>query len=166
MTDHNDPELTAMAALSSTLGALDPPTRARVLTWAASRFDVQLPQARALNGGGGRSTGEPSKYGDVVELFEAASPTTNGDKVLVVAYWFQQIEGERDIDAQRVNTQLKQLGHGIPNITSAFAELIAATPKLALQVRKGGTTKQARKRYRITTEGVKRVSELLHVTPQ
>jgi hypothetical protein len=105
--------------------------------------------------------GAPNDFDDAAALFAAANPTTNGDKALVIGYWFQQIEGNKDLDAQQVNTQLKQLGHGIANITGAFNDLMGTMPKLAIQVRKGGATRQARKRYRITTEGLKRVADLL-----
>ncbi|MGH7686392.1 MAG: hypothetical protein ACREN2_06215 [Candidatus Dormibacteria bacterium] len=162
----DDPEIAAMAAISNTLAPLDSATRARVLAWAGSRFEVSPPLARGTSEPGTSGPREGTPYSDVAELFEAASPVTNADKALVVSYWFQQTDGQRDIDAQRVNTQLKQLGHGIPNITSAYSELMGATPKLALQVRKTGSTKQARKRYRITGEGIKRVNELLQGTSQ
>jgi translation elongation factor EF-Ts len=47
------------------------------------------------------------------------------------------------------------MGHHVSNITDAMNELQRQKPQLAVQLRKSGTSKQARKTYRITTEGVK-----------
>jgi hypothetical protein len=80
---------------------------------------------------------------------------------MVVTYWFQVVQGQTDVDSQKVNTELKQLGHGMKNITSAFSELIRERPQLVLQVRKAGSTRQARKRYRLTAEGIKKVKALM-----
>jgi hypothetical protein len=97
----------------------------------------------------------------LADVFSAANPGTHDYKALVVGFWFQAVKGASDLDAQAVNTELKQLGHGLKNITAAFAALISARPQLAIQVRKAGTTKQARKRYRLTNEGLKRVQLML-----
>jgi hypothetical protein len=157
-----DLEIAAMAELARTLSPLSPEAKARVLAWACSHFEVTVSPIRDERMRPTRQpAGAPNDFDDAAALFAAANPTTNGDKALVIGYWFQQIEGNKDLDAQQVNTQLKQLGHGIANITGAFNDLMGTMPKLAIQVRKGGATRQARKRYRITTEGLKRVADLL-----
>jgi len=56
---------------------------------------------------------------------------------------------------------LKNLGHGIGNVTRACSALIAEKPALLMQVKKAGSTKQARKQYRLTTAGIQRVREML-----
>jgi hypothetical protein len=53
------------------------------------------------------------------------------------------------------------MGHRVPNITIAMDELQRQKPQLAVQLRKAGTTKQARKTYKITTEGIKYVEAML-----
>jgi hypothetical protein len=158
----DDEEIAAMGAVSKALEPLSPAVRSRVLSWASARYDVNVPKPA------GTATNEtPSdlsqrgRFADVANIFYVANPTTNGDKVLVVSYWLQEIDGLKDLDSQRVNANLKQLGHGIANITSAFTELMTSKPKFAIQVRKAGSSKQARKRYRITAEGIKRVEELV-----
>lgn len=79
----------------------------------------------------------------------------------MVSYWFQFIKGDADIDSQSVNTELKHLGHGVGNITQAFAGLIARKPQLVIQTKKEGKTQQARKKYRVTQEGKKAVDAML-----
>ena len=57
--------------------------------------------------------------------------------------------------------QLKDLGHSVSNITRAFDSMMSQRPRLVIQVRKSGKTKQARKRYRVSREGIKRVQSML-----
>ena len=73
---------------------------------------------------------------------------------------FQNINQE-DWDAQAVNSELKHLGYQSTNITRDLDALMARTPKMVLQVRKEGTTRQARKRYKLTREGIKVVEKLV-----
>jgi hypothetical protein len=40
--------------------------------------------------------------------------------------------------------------------------MIAQTPRLILQTSKSGSSQQARKRYKVTREGVKRVQAMLN----
>ena len=48
----------------------------------------------------------------------------------------------------------------MPNITSALDDLIEVRPQLVIQLAKAGTSKQARKRYKVTVAGAKKVQEL------
>ena len=63
--------------------------------------------------------------------------------------------------AINVNGHLKDLGHTVSNITRAFDSLINRSPRLARQIAKSGSAKQARKRYKVTREGIKRVKSML-----
>jgi hypothetical protein len=101
------------------------------------------------------------EFADLPSLFSAARPEVQSDKALVVAYWLQKIKNSEDLDSQQINSELKHLGHGVPNITRALDYLIGARPALLIQTRKDGTAKQARKRYKLTNEGKNRVLSLL-----
>ena len=94
------------------------------------------------------------------ELFDSANPTTERDKALVAAYWMQLNEGAPAFPAQSVNALLKDLGHGIGNITEALTALKNDRPALILQLKKSGTSRQARKTYKLTLEGAKRVAAM------
>ena len=109
--------------------------------------------------------GERQSARDLAELFSMASPSTEADKALVAAYWFQVHEGETDLDAFRVNTALRNLGHGVSNITRAFDSLISQRPQLAIQTRKSGSSRQGRKKYRLTAEGIRAVEQLVGNPP-
>ncbi len=154
-------ELTAMAQVDKILRPLDLEVAGRVVRWIAERYSIRLagPVPRPA------SIGSPSEVAavpaDLAELFSAASPVTQDQKALVAGYWFQVVKGVSDLDAQAVNTELKQLGHGMKNITAAFGDLISTKPQLVIQVRKAGNTRQARKKYRLTSAGLEHVRSML-----
>jgi hypothetical protein len=67
---------------------------------------------------------------------------------------------EQDFEAQRVNTLLKHLGLGVGNITRSLESLKSRKPQHVVQLRKSGTARQARKRYKVTAAGRDFVREL------
>ena len=165
MSDHTtDPmaEITAMQKLAEALFGLDTEATARVLRWAADRFKV----ASVLRSGSEPAEQKEATFQDFASLYDSANPSTDAEKALVGGYWFQVIQGQQDLDAQQINAGLKNLGHGIGNITAAFNDLINRTPRLVIQTRKSGTAKQARKKYRLTVEGTRKVKEMLNAKPE
>lgn len=165
-------ELSAMAQLEEALNALSEEERGRVLSWAGSRFGVAIAAAqktaRAKVGGGAEDDADeaqedkPDASTSLAEFYDAAAPTSDGEKVLVVAYWFQYRQGETELDAQKLNSNLKHLGHGIGNVTRALESNKSQKPALIVQMRKEGTTKQARKKFKVTNEGKKVVERMLN----
>lgn len=158
-----DNELTAMAAVRDALSALDDETRARVLRWASERFQVALSPATRTPAP--LRTAEPlrdsaSDAVDLATLYHEVSPHTDAEKVLAVTYWLQRMEGQPDVDAFGVNSQLKQLGFGVGNVTRAFDNLTAMRPQPIMQTRKSGTSRQARKKFKITDQGVKTIERM------
>jgi hypothetical protein len=164
-------ELDVMRSVAEALGGLDDSAKKRVLKWAVDRFGVLgLGDSQVFAGGSKTATGTPQnreqptehdQYPDLPALYGAANPKTQSEKALVVGYWFQAIEGQTDLDSQQINTALKNLGHGAANITRALEDLIATRPQAVIQTRKSGTSKQARKKYRLTNEGIGRVKQML-----
>jgi hypothetical protein len=160
--DMDDPELDAMRAVAAALEPLrsDEKGVARVLRWAREKY---LGEAAGDSAGAKRkaTAGTPDEFEDVASLYVAASPKTDAERALVVGYWFQVHQGMKDFDSQRVNAELKNMGHGVGNITDAFTTLIDRKPQYVIQTRKSGTSRQARKLYRVTNEGINRVRDLL-----
>lgn len=171
-----DPEVSAIGKVNDALLPLEPAVRQRVLYWAAQRFEVILPKgetAPAGDGGAGdedeqeeqddeqSETETPGAFAEVASLYDAANPTTEGDKALIVGYWFQIVQGNADFTGFSVNKELSNLGHGVKNITVALGSLIDSTPRLVIQTHKSGKSKQARKKYKVTGEGIKRVKQML-----
>jgi Transcriptional regulator PadR-like family len=158
-------EVNAMAAIEAAFADLDEDAKGRVLRWAADRFGlVTLLNAQKTPSAIHNVTLPPKSSFEATELadlYSTAAPTTESEKALVVAYWLQFIKGQTDLESQQINSELKQLGHGIANITKALETLKDRKPQLIVQTRKEGTTQQARKKYRITDEGRKAVQHML-----
>ena len=103
---------------------------------------------------------EKETFGSFAELYDAVGPHTHADKALVAGYWLQVCEGEESFNSQSANNELKHLGYRLPNITAALTKLKETKPALILQLKKSGTSRQARKTYKLTTAGMKTLHEM------
>lgn len=170
MSDALSAELKVMVQVEAALKGLAEDEQSRVVQWAISRFCGGIAPAGSntekRNGDDQRTHSADSiptteSSDDFPTFYDAASPKTDPEKALVCAYWLQYREGASDVEAQRVNTSLKHLGHGVSNITRAFEGLKSQKPALVVQTRKEGTSQQARKKFKVTAEGKKTVERML-----
>jgi hypothetical protein len=153
-----DKEIAAMSSMVGALEELEPEERERVLRWACDRYSVRLGFGTRRSVEPGPSvTGGDLESEDLATLYDAANPKTDPERALVAGYWFQVREKQPVLDAQRLNSALKNLGHGVGNITSALTGLKDRKPALAMQVQKTGKSKQARKKYKLTAAGIRAV---------
>lgn len=162
-----DSEIKAMGDVATALDSLDPEVAGRVLRWANERYRIKIKTPSASSGGtsdagaGAEHPATTQQFTDFHELFDAANPTSGPDKALVAAYWFQVAQGNEDLESFQLNTELKNLGHPSTNITRDLDGLIHRTPRYIMQTRKEGTSRQARKKYKITREGIRAVERML-----
>jgi hypothetical protein len=167
-----DPEIEAMIAVVNALAGIEDDAKVRVIRWVAERFDLEVgPQVdgerRGRNGANGAGHWQGSldrtsgHYTEFVDLFDAANPKTDTERALVGGFWFQNVQGASDFQSQDVNTALKDVGHGVGNITQALTKLQQRKPALVRQVMKSGKTQQARKKYKLTAAGVSEVRRML-----
>jgi hypothetical protein len=166
-----DREIMAMTTLSEELAALDESARERVLTWAASKFNVTIGRASGRGPGtDGRGSDENSggsfEFAEFVDLFDAANPRTDPERAAVAGYWFQVIQNNSSWQSQTLNNALKDLGHGLGNVTDALNSLQERRPAHVRQVSKAGSSRQARKTYKLTTAGVNGVRAMLGRAPE
>lgn len=176
-----DAEFSAMQTLYTVLEPLDDDARSRVVGYIVSRLEVGLSGAAKPSGFARASSGSASvptseeeevaiekeekgapKYSSLAELYDATQPTSNADKALVAAYWVQVVQGAESFDSHSANKELKNLGHGIANITNAVETLKNLKPALALQLKKSGRSQQARKVYKVTVAGIKAVEAMIN----
>jgi len=153
----NDPEIQAMSDISDALSNLEASAAERVLRWAVDKYATSDFEGK-------RQVDKDDKienFSNFIELFEAASPSTEYEKVLVASFWFQEIMENDSVEALSVNNALKNLGHGIGNITREFNRLQKEEPTLVMQVQKKGSSKQARKEYKVTYAGIKKVKNMV-----
>jgi len=153
-----------MKAIDTAMGSLDAEESKRVLRWAVDKFGQE---AVTLDPEQGRTGGGPTaEFERISDLMDAALPRSIVDHVLVASYWFQVVQGQENFTGQEVNAELKDLGHPSANITDSFNSLIKRKPPAVRQVQKSGSSKQARKLYRLTNEGVREVARMLRGTPE
>lgn len=155
-------EVQAIAAVDSALAELDEDAAIRVLRWAADKYGATIeeesppPEAEELGPGPDRT-----QFEEIADLMAAAGPKNGVERVLVATYWFQAIKEEPNVTGQQINDELKNLGHKMGNITDAFTGLIRRKPQLAMQVEKSGSSRQSRKKYKLTIAGINEVKRML-----
>ncbi len=162
-------EIEAMRVVAGALKGLPPTSQRRVLEWATDSFQCgQLRPTSKVHESGSRaprdSSGSPERNEETAELatlFARAKPETDSEKALVVGYWLKVTEHVEEFDGFRVNSELKHLGHRVKNITQALTGLMRMKPQQVVQTRKEGKSKQARKKYKLTVEGIRRVELML-----
>lgn len=167
-----DVEFAAMKSVLEALEPLDANSRQRVFEYVGARLEicpVRDPRSSSL-GTNERARLQPERgasstpgrdFATLAELHDAASPQGHKARVLVTAYWLQIIEGEENFVSYSVNKALKDLGHGVSNITGELDALRQEKPALVLQLKKAGKTRQARKTYKITSAGIAAVEEMI-----
>lgn len=139
--------------------------------------------AAATRGGGGEETGEggeeaprrrpgrPKGSGTgrrgprggmaMPNLLGQWTPETMAERALMGAYTLSRGKADKTVTSQAINAELKRAGIPVPNITRAIESNLRAKPPLMVQKKKMGTTRQARKQYAITSEGVEFVENKL-----
>lgn len=159
-SDAEDLELNAMRDALRALTSLETTeARGRVLKYLAERCGLPVPGKRGTHQGD--EAREDAAFESLADLHGAASPDSEASNALVGGYWFQVLQKNTDFTAQQVNDELKNLGCAIGNITMAFNTLRERKPALVLQVQKTGSSKQARKRYKLTQAGINEVQRML-----
>jgi hypothetical protein len=167
-----DAEIEAMGQIATALADLDDGARTRVLRWAAERYGIKILRPEGSGGRGADAAGgdddadEPGSpdgnggtsdrdYEHFAELYDAVAPTSDPERVLVAAYWTQVVEGKATFGSQELNKLLKQLGHGVGTVNKAMTSNMKKKPAFILQVARGGSSQQARKKYKVTDAGMK-----------
>jgi hypothetical protein len=162
-----DPEIKAMNQVYEALSELgDKDSQLRVLQWISSKLSLS-PSLPDPNGGRqnviqpGQTGAGFSAYASIADLFAQVHAKTDVMRVLVAASYLQEKEGKSELTSREINHELTHLGHPSTNITRDLSNLIARKPKLVIQTRKDGKSPQAQKRYKVTSEGLKCVRELI-----
>lgn len=161
----SDSEIEAMGTIAGIVEGLKEEQRGRVIRYIFERFKIAGASSGPKMSAGGTQTDSPvdvpSEFSDFASLVDAAHPDTDTIRALVAGYWLQVCKGSPSFDAQSANTELKHLGHPSSNITNALSALIEQKPALVLQLRKSGNTKQARKLYKVTESGIRKVKSMV-----
>ena len=158
------PELEAMKAIAKALSGLNGEARVRVMHWVGDKFNLSFAARGKVSGKPDQVSeedeGSVSQFKTFADLYAAAAPALDTERALVAGYWHQFEDPKAEFGSQAINTALKNLGHGVVNITQALDGLKDQKPALVMQTRKAGTSQQARKTYKLTEAG-KTAVELL-----
>lgn len=125
---------------------------------AAAAAGDEAPRRRGRPRG---STNARRAGGGVSSLVERWKPETMAERALLGAFVLARGRPERTVTSQAINAELKKNGLPVPNITRAIESNLRARPPLMVQKKKMGTTRQARKQYALTPEGVELVESKL-----
>jgi hypothetical protein len=160
-----DPEINAMAQISQALENVSENVRVRVLNWVLQRYgsskessNSKIPLVPVAE--------IASEFSDFASLFHTADPKGQSEAALVAGYWLQVCNNQNDWDSLSANSELKNLGQPMANITEALTRLMKSNPRLVIQTSKSGSAKQARKKYKLTLQGIKKVQALLTANEQ
>lgn len=96
------------------------------------------------------------------ELFKVAKPKRAHEKALVIAAYLTVIKGNKELKSADIQKGLREVDKGLQNITNVITRLQTNKPKLMVQTRKAGDTQQARKRFKVTQEGLDMVEAMLN----
>jgi len=165
MTHDSSNEFKAFKAVHDALEPLDEDARSRVVKSVATLLAIDAPLAAEQEEIEENQTVSNDNiqrsFSNLAELFGDTNPKTNSDKALVAGYWLQVEGGSDNFTSQVVNRELRNLGHKIDNITAAIAPLQNSKPQLIFQLKKSGSSQQARKTFQLSDAGVKRVVEMM-----
>lgn len=176
MTNKPTTEFEAFQQVHNALVDLDEDMRARVISSVSTLLGIGAPAVAPAKLGAPPAGEDDTDFDaadtelteqtftEFAELHAAADPHSNADKALVAGYWLQVCQGADNFTGHAVNAELNHLGHRLVNVTNALSALIGAKPQLVLQTRKSGKTQQARKTYKLSAEGIKRVKDMISAT--
>lgn len=165
-------DIEAVQTILKTLGDFEQLEQERILRWVAEKLQLKglpmnpgrpqsTPASLGSNGGAGATADGLQAFSTVSDFMAAVHANTAVERALVVATFLQYRTGRATLTGFEVNSELKHLGHAVGNITDTLEALQTAKPALLIQVRKSGTTRQARKQYKVTDAGYRRVMQLL-----
>lgn len=168
--DNLDPEIQAMVSLSAVLDGLDLDAQARVLRWAAEKYNVAPGRTSrtsdaSVDEGDDNGDRSSTQFDTFVDLYDAASPDASVDKLLVGAYWLQVVQGASSWSALQVNNLLKDTGNGVESVSHRLESAQSQKPALVRQISKTGKSRQGRKAYKLTTAGINSVEAKARVKP-
>jgi hypothetical protein len=176
-----DPELQAMGLVFESLRNLDSDQQRRVLRWVTDRLESPEPTGTVASTATPIVEGPPqmtvekvetksmtpdkkdiSHYDTVLELFADATAKKSTSKVLLMAAYLQERHSFKEITSYEINFRLKRIGHKVTNISSLINSLLNRRPHLVIQVGADTHKKQARRKFRVTDDGLKEARSFLN----
>lgn len=160
-------ELTAIKNAYDALKNLDDAGKQRAFSWLQNKLNISkqsqgnIPLSDNSEHKSEINNGTIESFASVPDIFAAANAKKEVDKVLLVASYLQLKNNMPDLTGRDVNKELQHLGHAVKNITTTIQGLIDKKPQLMIQTWKSGKSKQAQKKYKVTSAGIDAAKKLL-----
>ncbi len=169
-----DPEISAMNQVLEVFNDLEHGQRKRIVDWITARF--QLIEERQTDEIKLQDTipttvqqvdAEPidkqdlKQYKSMADLLEVSTANKVVDRILVAAAYIQGKKNVEELTSFEINSQLKKAGHGIPNISIGINRLLEKVPQLMAVTKRDGNTKQSRRKFKVTEDGLKKAKSFL-----
>jgi hypothetical protein len=160
-----DLEIEAIAAVSRALAGLGADARRRVVAFVADKYGLPYspshgpaaPAGSTPSEGGG--TGHPSsKYAHFAQLANRVRPETDLHRVLLAAYWVQQVDRITPFGTKQINPRLVEISAGLGHVTERLQDLQDLRPSLVIHIKQPG---QSGKSYLVTDEGMAEVDSAI-----
>lgn len=100
-------------------------------------------------------------YETALELFSESNVKKATNRVILMAAYLQERHNFKEISSYDINFRLKRIGFGVTNISSLINAILNRVPKLLVQEGAEEHTKQARRKYRMTPEGIALAKSLM-----
>jgi hypothetical protein len=94
-------------------------------------------------------------FDTVLDLFSESNVKKVSSKILLMAAYLQERHNFKEISSYDINFRLKRIGHGVQNISSSINGILKRKPQLMIELKKDGASKQARRKFSVTVEGLK-----------
>jgi hypothetical protein len=95
------------------------------------------------------------QYDTVLDLFSEARVKKSTSKILLMAAYLQERHHFKEITTYDINFRLKRIKHGVTNISNIINGILNMKPRLLDEIKKEGQTKHARRKFKVTEEGLK-----------
>ncbi|UCH93790.1 MAG: hypothetical protein JSV88_26470 [Candidatus Aminicenantes bacterium] len=102
------------------------------------------------------------KYETLEELYFSSHVSTISSKILLVAAYLQEKHNLKDFSSNDISSRLKKLGQRVPNISASINNLLAKKPPLLVQTGRLGDSRQSRRKYSVTEEGLRAASNFIN----
>ncbi len=158
-------ELAAMQTIADALNPLDNGARKRVFRWAQDFFNFDYSDIEAAISSSAPLeepiTSSGNSFETFGELYSAVDPLTQEDKALTAAYWLQVVLGKESWQSADVQKELRELGYALTNVADSVASAVDKRPQRVIQLKKSGSSRQARKTFKLSDAGKKYIEEKL-----
>ena len=98
---------------------------------------------------------EIKHFDTVLDLFSESRVKKSIGKVLLMAAYLQERHHFKEITTYDINFRLKRIRHEVTNISSIINGILKKKPHLLAEIKKEGQGKHARRKFKVTDEGLK-----------